>query len=86
MSQLKGRKWHVQRAVAIRGEGLYEGLDWYSPTLSLALNTKHLQKLIWLQSNFTNCVGLHHRHFGLADSIRQGPVKNQFVIDLIVFN
>jgi len=29
MSQLKGRKWHVQRAVAIRGEGLYEGLDWW---------------------------------------------------------
>ena len=29
LSQLKGRKWHVQRAVAIRGEGLYEGLDWY---------------------------------------------------------
>ena len=28
MSQLKGRKWHVQAAVAIRGEGLYEGLDW----------------------------------------------------------
>ena len=28
MSQLKGRKWHVQSAVAIRGEGLYEGLDW----------------------------------------------------------
>ena len=28
LSQLKGRKWHVQRAVAIRGEGLYEGLDW----------------------------------------------------------
>ena len=30
LSQLKGRKWHVQRAVAIRGEGLYEGLDWYA--------------------------------------------------------
>ena len=28
MSQLKGRKWHVQAAVATRGEGLYEGLDW----------------------------------------------------------
>lgn len=28
MSQLKGRKWHVQSAVATRGEGLYEGLDW----------------------------------------------------------
>ena len=28
MSELKDRKWHVQGAVAIRGEGLYEGLDW----------------------------------------------------------
>ncbi len=32
MSQLKGRKWHVQSAVAIRGEGLYEGLDWCAPS------------------------------------------------------
>ena len=28
LSQMKGRKWHVQGAIAIRGEGLYEGLDW----------------------------------------------------------
>ena len=28
LSQMKGRRWHVQAAVAIRGEGLYEGLDW----------------------------------------------------------
>lgn len=31
LAQLKGRKWHVQGAVAIRGEGLYEGLDWRAP-------------------------------------------------------
>ena len=31
--KLKGRKWHVQGAVATRGDGLYEGLDW------LAANT-----------------------------------------------
>lgn len=28
LAQLKGRKWHVQGAIAIKGEGLYEGLDW----------------------------------------------------------
>ena len=28
LSQMKNRRWHVQGAVAIRGEGLYEGLDW----------------------------------------------------------
>jgi ADP-ribosylation factor 1/2 len=30
---MKGRRWHVQGAVATRGEGLYEGLDWLSSTL-----------------------------------------------------
>ena len=29
----KTRKWHVQGAVAIRGEGLYEGLDWLAGIL-----------------------------------------------------
>ncbi|GAB4818870.1 hypothetical protein N2152v2_005916 [Parachlorella kessleri] len=33
MMQLKNRRWHVQGAVAIKGEGLYEGLDWLSSTL-----------------------------------------------------
>ena len=33
LSQMKGRRWHVQGAVAIRGEGLYEGLDWCAPHL-----------------------------------------------------
>lgn len=33
LPQLKARRWHVQGAVAIKGEGLYEGLDWLSSTL-----------------------------------------------------
>jgi ADP-ribosylation factor protein 1 len=33
LSQLRGRKWHVQSAVATHGLGLYEGLDWLSDTL-----------------------------------------------------
>jgi Arf/Sar family protein len=33
LPELRGRKWHVQGAIAIRGEGLYEGLDWLSSTL-----------------------------------------------------
>ena len=33
LQQLKNRKWHVQGAIATRGEGLYEGLDWLSVTL-----------------------------------------------------
>ena len=31
--EMKTRKWHVQGAVATRGEGLYEGMDWLSSTL-----------------------------------------------------
>lgn len=30
---MKNRKWHVQGAVATRGEGLYEGMDWLSGVL-----------------------------------------------------
>ena len=30
LGQLKNRSWHVQGAISIRGEGLYEGLDWYA--------------------------------------------------------
>lgn len=33
LHNLKGRKWQVQSAIAIRGEGLYEGLDWLANTL-----------------------------------------------------
>ena len=33
LPQLRGRKWHVQSSVAIKGEGLYEGLDWLCGTL-----------------------------------------------------
>eukprot|EP00879_Flechtneria_rotunda_P005926 GHRR01006232.1.p1 GENE.GHRR01006232.1~~GHRR01006232.1.p1 ORF type:complete len:183 (+),score=19.41 GHRR01006232.1:273-821(+) len=33
LAELRGRKWHVQSAIAIRGEGLYEGLDWLANTL-----------------------------------------------------
>jgi len=30
---LKNRKWHMQGTCALRGDGLYEGLDWLSTTL-----------------------------------------------------
>mmetsp|Transcript_28470 Transcript_28470/g.52413 ORF Transcript_28470/g.52413 Transcript_28470/m.52413 type:complete len:188 (-) Transcript_28470:644-1207(-) len=33
LSDLKTRRWHVQGSVAIKGEGLYEGLDWLANTL-----------------------------------------------------
>jgi len=29
----KGQNWHVQGAVAVSGDGLYEGLDWLGTTL-----------------------------------------------------
>ena len=42
LSQMKNRRWHVQGAVAIRGEGLYEGLDWCA-----ALSAASLSALKW---------------------------------------
>ena len=33
LAELRGRRWHVQSAVATQGLGLYEGLDWLSDTL-----------------------------------------------------
>jgi hypothetical protein len=34
LDKMKERKWHVQGTVATRGDGLYEGLDWLSSTLT----------------------------------------------------
>lgn len=33
MYELKNRKWHIQGTCALRGDGLYEGLDWLASTL-----------------------------------------------------
>ncbi|KAL6581632.1 hypothetical protein OROMI_007555 [Orobanche minor] len=30
---LKSRKWHIQGTCALKGDGLYEGLDWLASTL-----------------------------------------------------
>lgn len=34
LCKMRGRQWHCQGAVATTGQGLYEGLDWLSETLS----------------------------------------------------
>ena len=33
LQELTNRKWHVQGSIAIKGEGLYEGLDWLAGAL-----------------------------------------------------
>ena len=33
LGEMRGRRWHVQGAVATKGEGLYEGLDWLAAAL-----------------------------------------------------
>ncbi len=33
LQELANRKWHVQGSIAIKGEGLYEGLDWLAGAL-----------------------------------------------------
>jgi ADP-ribosylation factor 1/2 len=30
---LKNRTWHIQGSCALKGDGLYEGLDWMASTL-----------------------------------------------------
>merc|ERR1711862_833691 len=34
LRELKNRKWFIQSACATNGDGLYEGLDWLSKSLS----------------------------------------------------
>jgi len=34
LNQLRGRQWYIQSTCATTGDGLYEGLDWLSTTLS----------------------------------------------------
>ena len=34
LHQLRSRKWYIQSTCATSGDGLYEGLDWLSSTLS----------------------------------------------------
>jgi ADP-ribosylation factor protein 1 len=34
LHQLRGRQWYIQACCATTGDGLYEGLDWLSATLS----------------------------------------------------
>ncbi|KAM0901993.1 hypothetical protein ACQ4PT_019548 [Festuca glaucescens] len=33
LNDLKNRRWHIQGSCALKGDGLYEGLDWLSSTL-----------------------------------------------------
>uniref|UniRef100_A0A8R7QNR3 ADP-ribosylation factor n=2 Tax=Triticum TaxID=4564 RepID=A0A8R7QNR3_TRIUA len=33
LHDLKNKIWHIQGACAIRGEGIYDGLDWLASTL-----------------------------------------------------
>jgi len=38
LNQLRSRKWYIQATCATTGDGLYEGLDWLSNTLSKKIN------------------------------------------------
>ncbi|KAF3790752.1 ADP-ribosylation factor [Nymphaea thermarum] len=33
LRDLRNRRWHIQGTCAIKGDGLYEGLDWLASTL-----------------------------------------------------
>ena len=34
LHKLRGKQWYIQASCAIRGDGLYEGLDWLSTQLT----------------------------------------------------
>jgi len=36
LDKMRRREWHVQESVAVKGDGLYEGLDWLAKTLTAA--------------------------------------------------
>lgn len=42
LTSIRNRKWYIQASNAIRGEGLYEGLDWISRELSTLPNKRQL--------------------------------------------
>ena len=35
LHKVKSNRWHVQAAIASRGDGIYEGMDWLSKNLDL---------------------------------------------------
>nr|CAB3447607.1 unnamed protein product [Digitaria exilis] len=39
---LKNRTWHIQGSCAVKGDGLYEGLDWLASTLKELQASGHL--------------------------------------------
>ncbi|KQJ93101.1 hypothetical protein BRADI_3g02760v3 [Brachypodium distachyon] len=41
LHDLKNRLWHIQGTCALRGEGLYDGLDWLASTLKQLQDTGH---------------------------------------------
>ncbi|XP_015688817.1 ADP-ribosylation factor-like isoform X2 [Oryza brachyantha] len=41
LHELKNRIWHIQGTCALRGEGLYDGLDWLASTLKQLQETGH---------------------------------------------
>jgi len=40
LDTMRNREWHVQESVAVKGDGLYEGLDWLAKTLNAAQTKK----------------------------------------------
>eukprot|EP00490_Sorites_sp_Unknown_P019827 CAMPEP_0114683082 /NCGR_PEP_ID=MMETSP0191-20121206/57445_1 /TAXON_ID=126664 /ORGANISM="Sorites sp." /LENGTH=197 /DNA_ID=CAMNT_0001963855 /DNA_START=33 /DNA_END=626 /DNA_ORIENTATION=+ len=40
LSKIKNREWHVQGCCAVKGEGLYEGLDWLSNAIDRRVKAK----------------------------------------------
>eukprot|EP00930_Biecheleria_cincta_P061303 TRINITY_DN4687_c0_g1_i1.p1 TRINITY_DN4687_c0_g1~~TRINITY_DN4687_c0_g1_i1.p1 ORF type:complete len:237 (-),score=44.00 TRINITY_DN4687_c0_g1_i1:223-933(-) len=72
LSHLRNRRWFVQSACATTGDGLYEGLDWLSRTLSSKgagiadakdpARHAQLERKQPSQANFDEEIGEAHKH------------------------
>ncbi|CAF2049499.1 unnamed protein product [Brassica napus] len=49
LHKIKSRQWAIFKTCAVKGEGLFEGLDWYATTVYMLLN-KLFACLVWFGS------------------------------------
>jgi len=52
LHDLRNRIWHIQGTCALRGEGLYDGLDWLASTLKQLQESGHATSVAGLSISF----------------------------------
>lgn len=83
LPNLKGREWFIQGTCALSGEGLFEGLDWLSKTLSKKKNWVNISKLyiqcyLFMFSSNTNTLNQSIIHSNIPSEIDSINKVNTF--------